>query len=104
MGKGWEVTHNAASARGQSHTPGLSFLSVGAMPTKTLGNRYALSSQSKPGTKGAPGAQEAARRDRTGETCSPSFTWACLPPPQSTGHQKGALPIPEAHLWLGDRY
>lgn len=42
MGKGWEFTHNAASAHGQSprtHTPGLCFLSVGALPTKTLGEQ-----------------------------------------------------------------
>lgn len=53
MGEGWElnllhgVTHNAASAHGQSprfHTPGLRFLSVGALPIQTPGNRYALSS------------------------------------------------------------
>lgn len=56
MGEGWEFSllhgchPQCTSAHGQSprfHTPGLHFLSVGALPAKTPGNRYAqLASQS----------------------------------------------------------
>lgn len=60
MGTGWEFTHNAASAHGQSprsHTPGLCFLSVGTLPTKTPGNRYALSLPVKAWNQRGLGAQ-----------------------------------------------
>lgn len=86
-----ERAHNAASAHGQPprfHTPGLSFLSVGALPTKTQGNRHALSSPVKASNPRGPGAQEAMRRQNWRDLFS-QLTGACLPPPQSTGHQKG---------------